>query len=179
MSFASVVDFCSLKLSFVFGGLAAYGIWIYCQKNSFPSNIFQYSERLLWSNVLIFCQLISIVCVIVSGLWNTLSTSDLIFESIALFIVGVIAIAGMDGEICLIQNVHPFIIAVGWFLHSIWIFAHVFDCIPNNCQPVWFLRCSSTFDVVLAFLIYRKSRQTCNHSTSETNSEYDKLHYSS
>ena len=98
----SFIDFLNYKVSYGFGIIIAVMLHRYVERQVFPTQKFQHSERLFWANLLLFCQMLNVGFVFVGFLIMNQESKivpDLIFETVFLVLIGFIAFGGIDGEI--------------------------------------------------------------------------------
>ena len=172
----SLVDFLNYKISYGFGIIVALLLYRYMDKQVFPTQKFQHSERLFWANLLLFCQMLNVGFVFVGFLMMSQESKivpDLIFETGFLVLIGFVTFGGIDGEInffnlCKVET-HPSVIGFGFYFHAIWNTLHIFQFIPSY-TPLFYSRASVLFDLYIGYKLFVKS-----YTVDSTNNDYQNV----
>ena len=163
-------EFMWCNAAYFIGVIIAYLLFRYMQKYIFSQQQFRDSEAIFWANLLFFAQMLNILFVFV-GLLMAYSSNkvvpDLIFETVALILIGFIAFGGVDGEIDFYWysvKMQPSIIGLGFCFHSFWSLFHIFDLIPSY-MPFFYVRACITFDLFIGYKLYLEPHIIeCMHS---------------
>merc|ERR1712228_398336 len=170
-------EFLWCNAAYLIGVIMAFVLFRYVQRHIFSQKQFEDSEHIFWANLLFFCQMLNILFVFVGLLMEYSSNKlvpDLIFETVALILIGFIAFGGVDGEIDFYLyslKMQPSVIGIGFCFHSFWSLFHIFDLIPSYV-PFFYVRSCITFDLFIGYKLFIEPNIIgCMH----TNSDYQQI----